>query len=71
MPRDGASQIDHYVYGLPRRSVIEVLADTFYWVALTNPNDFRHRDAVEIGRKLRTAGIVTTDEVLLEFMTFF
>jgi len=48
-----------------------VFADTFYWVALTNPDDTRYHDAVALGRTLTGATIVTTDEVLAEFMTFF
>jgi hypothetical protein len=48
-----------------------VFADTFYWVALTNPDDTRYRDAVAFDAFLTDATIVTTDEVLVEFMTFF
>jgi predicted nucleic acid-binding protein len=48
-----------------------VFADTFYWVALTNPDDSRHRDAVAFDKVLADATIFTTDEVLAEFMTFF
>lgn len=48
-----------------------VFADTFYWVALTNPGDIRHREAVALDRVLGDATIFTTDEVLVEFMTFF
>jgi len=48
-----------------------VFADTFYWVALTNPDDTRYRDAVVFDKVLTAATIFTTDEVLAEFMTFF
>ena len=48
-----------------------VFADTFYWVALTNPDDTRYRDAVAFDAMLTDATIFTTDEVLVEFMTFF
>ena len=48
-----------------------VFADTFYWVALTNPNDHRYRDAVALDALLSDAMIVTSDEVLTEFLTFF
>ena len=48
-----------------------VFADTFYWVALTNPNHTRYRDAVAFDKMLADATIFTTDEVLSEFMTFF
>lgn len=48
-----------------------VFADTFYWVALTNPDDTRYRDAIGMDKTLTDALIFTTDEVLVEFMTFF
>ena len=48
-----------------------VFADTFYWVALTNPDDSRYQDAVALDNVLAGAVIVTTDEILTEFMTFF
>jgi len=48
-----------------------VFADTFYWVALTNPDDSRYRDAMATEPLLRSVQVVTTDEILTEFMTFF
>jgi predicted nucleic acid-binding protein len=48
-----------------------VFADTFYWVALANPGDVRHLDAVAFDKRLTSATIFATDEVLVEFMTFF
>jgi predicted nucleic acid-binding protein len=48
-----------------------VFADTFYWVALTNPEDSRHQDALALDNVLAATRIVTTDEILTEFMTFF
>ena len=48
-----------------------VFADTFYWVALTNPDDSRYDDAVGFDNVLAGAMIVTTDEILTEFMTFY
>jgi len=48
-----------------------VFADTFYWVALTNPDDSRYQDALDLDDLLTGAVIVTTDEILAEFMTFF
>jgi predicted nucleic acid-binding protein len=48
-----------------------VFADTFYWVALTNPDDTRYSDAVALDRALTRAMIITTDEVWVEFLTFF
>ena len=48
-----------------------VFADTFYWIALINPDDTRYRDAVAFDKVLANVKVVTTDEVLTEFMTFF
>jgi hypothetical protein len=36
-----------------------VFADTFYWVALTNPDDSRYQDAVALENVLAGAVIVT------------
>ena len=43
-----------------------VFADTFYWIALTDDTDAAHERADRI-----TDDIVTTDEVLTEYLTFF
>jgi predicted nucleic acid-binding protein len=43
-----------------------VFADTFYWIALTVPTDAAHHRAHQV-----TDEIVTTDEVLSEYLTFF
>jgi uncharacterized protein len=48
-----------------------VFADTFYWVALTNPADSCYQDAAALDDELAGATIFTTDEVLSEFLTFF
>jgi uncharacterized protein len=48
-----------------------VFADTFYWVALTNPDDSGYLDAQSLDEALAGTVIVTTDEVLAEFLTFF
>jgi uncharacterized protein len=47
-----------------------VFADTFYWIALLSPRDRAHERALDFSR---AAGIrlVTTDEVLTEFLAFF
>ena len=45
---------------------MKVLADTFYWIALTDATDDAHERACRI-----TDDIVTTDEVLTEYLTFF
>jgi len=49
----------------------EVFADTFYWIALLNPRDEAHDRALSASRTLGAAGIVTTDEVLTEFLNYF
>ncbi len=43
-----------------------VFGDTFYWIALTLPADSAHARAQQI-----TDDIVTTKEVLTEYLTFF
>lgn len=43
-----------------------LFADTFYWVALTVLGDAAHAQA-----RLIKADIVTIDEVLIEYLTFF
>jgi predicted nucleic acid-binding protein len=41
-------------------------ADTFYWIALTNPLDAAYSRTQEF-----TADIVTTEEVLTEYLNYF
>jgi predicted nucleic acid-binding protein len=48
-----------------------VFADTFYWTALTSTNDRDHARAVDFSRSLGADGIVTTDEVLSEYLAHF
>ena len=43
-----------------------VFADTFYWIALTDSSDAAHERAQRVSEP-----IVTTDEVLTEYLTFF
>lgn len=45
---------------------MRVFADTFFWIALTDPTDVFHLRAREFRGEL-----VTTDEVLTEYLTFF
>jgi predicted nucleic acid-binding protein len=47
-----------------------VFADTFYWIALANPRDAYHQRALEFSNTLGSSVIVTTDEVLTEFLDF-
>lgn len=49
----------------------EIFADTFYWVALLNPADSYHQRASMVGRNLIGARLVTTDEILIEVLTYF
>jgi predicted nucleic acid-binding protein len=48
-----------------------VFADTFYWAALTAIDDPAHARALELSRSLAPDRIVTTDDVLAEYLTFF
>jgi predicted nucleic acid-binding protein len=48
-----------------------VFADTFYWVALADAADSAHRRALTITAERATSRIITTDEVLTEFLNFF
>ena len=49
-----------------------VFADTFYWVALTYPADENHARALAFEAELdSTTQIVTTEELLAEYLTFF
>jgi len=49
----------------------QIFADTFYWVALTDPNDSLYKEATRLDERLSETRIVTSDEVLSEFLTFF
>jgi predicted nucleic acid-binding protein len=48
-----------------------VFADTFYWIALPNPKDQAHARAIRMSKSLGNARIVTTEEVLTEFLNYF
>ena len=48
-----------------------VYADSFYWAALANPKDEWHHAAMNAGAKHQIGVIITTDEVLDEFLTHF
>ncbi len=47
-----------------------VFVDTFYWVALTNPHDNWHHRVKEASQSLGPVRMLTTDEVLVEFLAF-
>lgn len=48
-----------------------VFADTFYWVALTDPDDALYEQAAQLESRCAGRTIITTDDVLSEFLTFF
>jgi predicted nucleic acid-binding protein len=48
-----------------------LFADTFYWIALADFTDSAHRLALTLTAERATSQIVTTDEVLTEYLTFF
>ncbi|MFI5458621.1 MAG: type II toxin-antitoxin system VapC family toxin [Isosphaerales bacterium] len=48
-----------------------VFADTLYWVAITHRKDQWHQAAVKISRTLAGCHLVTSDEVLTEFLAAF
>jgi uncharacterized protein len=49
---------------------VSCLADTFYWIALTNPKDSAHGDVIRFTVSLAPRSVITTDEVLTEFLAF-
>lgn len=49
----------------------EVFADSFYWIALANPADAWHQTATNFSQTNVEAMLVTTDEVLSEFLNYF
>jgi predicted nucleic acid-binding protein len=48
-----------------------LFADTFYWIALVDFNDSAHRQALALSAARKDVPIITTDEVLAEYLTFF
>jgi predicted nucleic acid-binding protein len=48
-----------------------VFADSLYWIAVSNPMDQWHAAAMQAGTAVRGAEIVTTEEMLSEFLTAF
>lgn len=48
-----------------------LFADTFYWIALADYTDEAHQRALTLTAERPDAAIVTTDEVLAEYLTFF
>ena len=50
------------------QKVRRVFAETFYWLAITNPSDQWREVAATAASRLGDALIITTDEVLTEFL---
>ncbi len=48
-----------------------VFADTFYWIALTYSEDAAHDKATAFDVSSNRPAILTTEEILVEFLTFF
>jgi predicted nucleic acid-binding protein len=48
-----------------------IFADTFYWAALTSPDDTFYLRALEFSRLLVPDWIVTSGDVLVEYLAFF
>jgi predicted nucleic acid-binding protein len=48
-----------------------VFADTFYWIALADFTDSAHKRALTLTSERSLSPIVTTDEVLTEYLAFF
>ena len=46
-------------------------ADAWYFVALLDPRDSHHRDALRVEARVRAAQVVTHDGVLSEVLTYF
>jgi predicted nucleic acid-binding protein len=53
------------------RVVRPVLADTFYWIALTDPGDPWHGPARAASASLGPMRLVTTEPVLIELLNHF
>ena len=47
----------------------EIFADAVYWIATGRPNDSWHKAANAAKQQLGSVRLVTTDEVLTEFLT--
>src|SRR5205814_104910 len=48
-----------------------VFADTFYWIALTNVRDGAHQRVLDLSRSLGFRRIVTSEELLSEYLNFY
>jgi predicted nucleic acid-binding protein len=48
-----------------------LFADTFYWIALADFTDSAHQRALTLTAERAASRIITTDEVLTEYLMFF
>ena len=48
-----------------------LFADAMYWIAIANHKDQWHAKSVHVMRSLGQATLVTTEEVLDEFLTYY
>jgi uncharacterized protein len=48
-----------------------IFADAFYWIALLNRNDKYYSIVKTFNRNLTNVILITTDEVLIEFLNFY
>jgi len=48
-----------------------LFADTFFWIALVDSADSSHQRALALAFERRDDLIITTDDVLAEYLTFF
>jgi predicted nucleic acid-binding protein len=50
--------------------VSRIFADTFYWITLTNRRDSAHQAVMQFTATLAPRSVVTSDEVLTEFLAY-
>ena len=48
-----------------------IFADTFYWVALINPEDDWHKRVIHMSQSLDQTLLITTEEILGEVLAFY
>ena len=48
-----------------------VFADTFYWVALINPQDDWYERVIQVSQSLTQTRLITTEEILGEVLAFY
>jgi predicted nucleic acid-binding protein len=48
-----------------------IFADTLYWIAITSPKDQWHQAALKLSQSLSGCQLITTEEVLTEFLNAF